>query len=365
MGLIAGPELSFSMQKESLSFLKELMRQPSPSGFEVPAQKIIRTRMRPFADKITTDVHGNVIGVLNAKARLKVMLAGHVDEIGLMITHIDNNGFIYFATIGGMDPVVAVGQRICILARRGIVRGVIGRKPIHLMDAAERGKGTQITDLWIDIGAKNKKDALKVVAIGDPVVIHPDFIEMRNGLISSRAFDDRIGAWVITEVLRALKGRKLNVALYAVSTVQEEVGLRGAITSAYHIHPQAGIAVDVGFASDCPGVDPKKVGEIALGKGPILHVGANINPVLGKLLVSTAKKQRISYQMQAEPRATGTDANPIQLTRGGCAAALVSIPNRYMHTPVEVVSLKDLEATVTLLAETIRALKGDESFVPQ
>ena len=352
------------MNKESLLFLKELMRQPSPSGFEVPAQKVIRARMQSSADKITTDVHGNVIGVLNEKAPLKVMLAGHVDEIGLMITHIDNKGFIYFATIGGMDPVVAVGQRVCIISQHGPVRGVIGRKPIHLMDPGEKGKELKMDDLWIDIGARDKKDALKAVNVGDPLVINPDFIEMRNGLVSSRAFDDRIGAWVIVEVLRTLKNRRLKVAVHAVSTVQEEVGLRGAITSAYNIHPDAGIAVDVGFASDCPGVDPKKVGDISLGKGPILHVGANINPVLGKLLITTAKKNRIRYQMQAEPRGTGTDANPIQLSRGGCAAALVSVPNRYMHTPVEVVSLKDLDASVALIAETILAMNGSESFIP-
>lgn len=352
------------MNKESLSFLKELMRQPSPSGFEVPAQKVIKARLKPFADKVATDVHGNVIGLLNEKAPLKVMLAGHVDEIGLMITHIDSNGFIYFAMIGGMDPVVAVGQRVCIISRRGSVRGVIGRKPIHLMDAGERGKELKIDDLWIDIGARNKKDAQQAVAVGDPIVVNPDFIEMRNGLVSSRAFDDRIGAWVIVEVLRALQGRKLNVAVYAVSTVQEEVGLRGAITSAFNIHPDAGIAVDVGFASDCPGVDPKRVGDIALGKGPILHIGANINPILGKMLIRTAVKNRIRYQMQAEPRGTGTDANPIQLARGGCAAALVSVPNRYMHTPVEVVSLKDLDATVALIARTLLAMQGTESFIP-
>ncbi len=352
------------MQKESFSFLKDLMRQPSPSGFEVPAQKVVKARMQMLADKVTTDVHGNVIGMLNEKAPLKVMLAGHVDEIGLMITHIDNNGYIYFATIGGLDPVVMVSQRVCILAKRKMVRGVIGRQPIHLQDPSERGKLIKTTDLWIDIGARNKQDALKAVAIGDPIVVHPDFIEMRNNLASSRAFDDRVGAWVVTEVLRALRGRRLNAAVYAVSTVQEELGKRGAVTSAYHIKPNVGIAVDVGFASDYPGSDLKRTGEIALGKGPILHIGANINPVLGKLLLATAKKNRLPYQIQAEPRATGTDADPIQLNRGGCAAALVSIPTRYMHSPVEVISLRDLDGAVTLIAETIRALQGNESFIP-
>lgn len=352
------------MNRESYSFLKTLMQQPSPSGFEVPAQKVIRERMKSFADKVTTDVHGNVIGVLNEKAAMKIMLAGHVDEIGLMITHVDNNGYLYFAVIGGCDPAVLISQRVCILASRGMVRGVVGRKPIHMMDQAERGKEIKLDDLWIDIGAKDRKDALKAVGVGDPVVIVPDFIELRNGLVSSRAFDDRVGAWVVAEVLRALSGKKIRVAVYAVSTVQEEVGLRGAITSAYAVKPDAGIAVDVGFASDFPAGEPKKTGEIALGKGPILHAGANINPIFGRMLCDTARKKGIKYQMQAEPRATGTDANAMQLARGGSAAALISIPNRYMHTSVEVVALADLEAAVALITETILSMSGRESFIP-
>ncbi len=352
------------MNQDSRKFLRELMMQPSPSGFETPAQKVVRSRMKGFADRVFTDVHGNVVGTLNENASIKVMLAGHVDEIGLMITHIDDKGFLYFAPIGGWDLVMAVGQRVCILCERETVSGVIGRKPIHHMEPDERDKKVKIDDLWIDIGASSRKDALKVVAVGNPVVISPDFLELRNSLISSRAFDDRVGAWVVTETLRLLKGRKLGVSVYAVSTVQEELGLRGATTSSYSIHPDAGIAVDVGFASDFPAGNPKKTGEISLGKGPILHAGANINPVLGKMLCATAKRKKIKYQMQAEPRATGTDANAMQLSRGGCAAALVSVPTRYMHSPVEVVSLKDLESSAELIAETVAAMTGRENFIP-
>jgi len=353
------------MNKDSYSFLKNLMQQPSPSGFEAPAQKIVRQRMKSFAGRVDGDVHGNVIGVLNDKAEMKVMLAGHVDEIGFMITHVDGNGYLFFAPIGGCDPVVMVGQRVCVMSARGLVRGVIGRKPIHLLEQSERSKEVKIEDLWIDIGARNRKDALKAVAVGDPVVVAPDFIELRNGLLSSRAFDDRIGAWVVAEVLRVLSGKKLKVAVYGVSTVQEEIGLRGAITSSYNVKPDVGIAIDVGFTSDFPGGDPKRTGEVHVGKGPILHVGANINPALGKMLCEVARKKRIKYQMQAEPRATGTDANAMQIVRGGCAAALVSVPNRYMHTPVEIVSVKDLDATVSLISETILSLTGRESFIPR
>jgi len=353
-----------AIAKDALSFLKELLQQPSPSGFEVPAQAVVRRRMKAVADTVTTDVHGNVIGAINERASLKVMLAGHVDEIGMMITHIDSNGYLYVATIGGWDPVQAVGQRIQVLAAKGVIPGVIGRKPIHLMEASEKSKELKIEDLWIDIGAKDKKDALKAVAVGDPAVIVPEFIELRNDLIAARGLDNRIGSWVVTEVLKYLQGKHPHVAVYAVSTVQEEIGLRGAITSTFNVHPHVGIAVDVGFASDCPTIDPKRVGDIGLNRGPILHQGPNINPVIGKLLCETARRKRIPWQMQAEPRSSGTDANAMQVVRGGCAASLVSIPNRYMHSPVEVISLRDLDNAVRLIGETILALKGNESFVP-
>ncbi len=352
------------MNTDALKFLKNLMQQPSPSGFEAPAQKVVRERMRMFADRVTTDVHGNVVGVLNESAPFKVMLAGHVDEIGLLITHIDEKGFVYFAAIGGWDAQMLLGQRVWIMSAKGRIPGIVGRKPIHLLDESERAKPVKLENLWIDIGAKNKADALKSVAVGDPVVIKQDFIELKNDLVAARAFDDRIGAWAVVETLGALRRHKLNVAVYAVSTVQEEVGLRGATTSAYNINPAVGIAVDVGFTSDSPGSDPKRVGDVAMNRGPILHQGANINPVLGKLLCNTARRKKIKFQMQAEPRGTGTDANVMQLARGGCAAALVSVPNRYMHSPVEVISLRDLNDTVKLLAETILTLTGRESFIP-
>lgn len=347
-----------------MQFLKNLMKQPSPSGFETPVQKVIKKRMSEFSDDIKVDVHGNIAASLNPGASRKIMLAGHMDEIGLMITHIDSNGFIYFAGIGGWDPLVAVSQRVIILAKKGEISGVIGRKPIHLIPSEDRNKGVKLEDLWIDIGAKNKKDAEKVVAIGDPVVIKPDFIELRNDLVSSRAFDDRCGAWVVVETLRYLAGKKIDVGVYAVCTVQEEVGLRGARTSGYNINPDAAIAVDVGFSSDFPEAMPKKTGDVKLGHGPVLHCGPNINPVLGEMLCSVARKKKIKYQMQAEPLATGTDANALQLTRSGCATALLSVPNRYMHSPVEVISLVDLENSVKLIGETLLGMTGKEDFTP-
>jgi len=353
------------MQKASLDFLREMMELPSPSGYEQPVQRVVRKRMKEFADEVTTDVHGNVIGSVNPKAKLRVMLSGHADEIGLMITHIDNEGYLYFAAVGGVDATLLPGLRIEIHAGGGRVIGVIGKKPIHMMDAKERTQAPKIQNLWIDIGAKDKKDAEKVIAVGDVATVVSNFEVLRNDIALSRGFDDRIGAFIVTEALAAVAKKKPKVAVFAVSTVQEELGLRGARTSAFSVDPHAGIAVDVGFASDYPGGDKKQNGKVDLGDGPILHKGPNINPVLGEHLLKTARKKRIPWQMQAEPSATGTDANAMQVNRGGVAAALVSVPNRYMHTPVELVSLKDVENTVKLLAEALLAMGAKMDFIPK
>jgi len=354
-----------ALAKQALEFLKLVMESPSPSGFEQPVQHAVKAYMKEFADDVRVDVHGNCMGVVNEGAPTRVMLAGHMDEIGLMITHIDGEGFLYFAAVGGVDDALLPGLRVEIHGDGGVVTGVIGKKPIHLMEPSERDKAFKVKDLWIDIGARDQKDAEKAVAVGDVITVKSSFEALRNDIALSRGFDDRIGAFVVVEALRALAKRKPKVAVYAVTTVQEELGLRGARTSAYSIDPHAGIAVDVGFASDYPGAEKKQIGTVKLGDGPILHRGANINPVLGELLVSTARKKRIPYQVQAEPRATGTDANAIQVSRGGVAAALVSVPNRYMHTPVELVSLKDVENAIGLLAETVWAMKAKMDFVPR
>jgi len=352
------------MDKTALAFLERLVAAPSPSGYEQPAQKLLRQRMGRFADAVRTDVHGNVIAELNPKARLRVMLAGHVDEIGFMGKHITDDGYIYIAAIGGFDPMVAVAQRVLIHGAKGPVQGVIGRKPIHLTERDERDKAPKMHDLWIDIGAKNRKDAEKAVRIGDCATIDAAMVRLRNGLIAARAFDDRMGAFIVAETLRKLKGRALKVAVYAVSTVQEEIGLRGARTSAYGIDPHVGIAVEVGHASDCPGVDAKRVGEAKLGGGPMVARGANINPVLFDRICATAKKAKIAIQLEGVPRGTGTDANAMQLTRSGVATALIAVPNRYMHSPVEVISTKDLDATSTLLAELLAAMPAKVDFTP-
>jgi putative aminopeptidase FrvX len=350
------------MNKQSEAFLKELLEAPSPSGFERPAAKVWTRYLKDHVDQLYGDVHGNTFAVLNPEAPFKFMLAGHVDEIGLMITHIDEKGYLYTAQIGGMDPALLIGQRVKILAEKGPVFGVVGRKAIHQMTPEERKKNVEMDNIWIDIGAKDRKDALKRVEIGDPMIIDVEYRRLNGDKVVSRATDDKAGAYVVAETMKELSKRKLAICVVGVATVQEEVGLRGAITSSYSVHPDAGIAVDVGFSSDHPDTNPKKTGEVKLGEGPILHRGPNINAIMEKDLFKIAKAKKIPYQVTAEPRGTGTDANAMQLSRGGAATALISIPNRYMHTPVEVISLTDMDNAVKLLTEFLSAHPAKKDY---
>jgi len=353
------------VRRESLQFLKDLIAAPSPSGFEQPAQAVVRERMAPYADEIRTDVHGNVIVIKNPQAEPRVMLAGHCDQVGFMVQHISEEGYLSFAAIGGADPVIVAGARVIIHNERRPVLGVVGRKPIHLLTPEERTKPTVALDkMFIDIGAKDRKAAEKLVALADPITYQADFQELDRDLVVAAGFDDKMGTFVCMEAFRMLARRKLECGLFAVSTVQEELGLRGARTSAFGIDPLVGIAVDVTHASDYPGCDKSQQGEMKVGEGPAIALGPNINPVVGKLLVRTAKEKKIAHQIDPAPRGTGTDANAIQINRAGVAAGLVSVPNRYMHTPVEVISLSDLEGAAKLVAETVAQITPRLDFTP-
>jgi len=353
------------VKKKSLEFLKSVLSSPSPSGYEQPVQKLWKDYTEEYAEEVYTDMHGNSVGILNKKAATRIMFAGHCDELGFLIKYIDEKGFLYFGPIGGYDETIVPGRRVTIHSGSEKIPGVIGKAPIHLIKPDDRKKGSQIEDLWIDIGAKDKKEAEALVSIGDPVTYMYDFLELKTGFAVARGFDDRIGSFVVAEVIRELsKSKSLKAAIYSVSTVQEEIGLRGAHTSAYGIDPKIGIAIDVTFATDHPGVEKKHVGEINLGGGPVIARGPNINPRVFELLVSAAKKNKIPYQVEGIPRSTGTDANAIQLTRAGVATGLVSIPLRYMHTPVETLDLNDVEATVKLLSAFSESIKDDTNLIP-
>ena len=353
------------IQKNAMKFLEELLNSSGPSGFEEETAGIYRNYLDKFCDKVETDVLGNTIGVLNPDAEFKVMLAGHYDEIGFQVVYIDDEGLLYFRPSGGIDKLTVPGTEIEVTTEKGKVPGVIGKKPIHLMKPKERDKAVELEDMWIDIGAENKKEAEKLVEIGDPVAVKPNFQLIGKNRVMSKGLDDRIGAFVAAETLRALSKRKLSVAVYGVGTVQEEVGLRGATTSTYDINPHVGFAIDVGFATDIPDIPHKLLGEIKLGKGPELNRSADNNVILGKMLRNIAKKHKIPYQEAASHRASGgTDTAQMQMTRAGVATALLSIPNRYMHTPVEVCDLRDAKGAVELLTETIAAMTGKETFIP-
>jgi endoglucanase len=352
------------MQEGSLAFLKSLLQTPSPSGFEQRIQEVVRTWARPFADEIRTDRHGNVIAARNPDGKPRIMLAGHCDQIGLMVQHVDDNGFLFVQPIGGWDMQILLGQNLTVWTRQGPVNGVVSRRATHLLTNDERNKVPQFTDIWIDIGVKNKEEAESLVTPGDPVTIALGVRELRNGLVTSPGLDDKVGVWTVMETLRLLQGQPLQAAVFCVSTVQEEIGLRGATTSAYGIHPTIGIAVDVCHATDTPGNDKKQVGDTRLASGPVVFRGANINPRVFDVLEKTAKGRELAFQVRGQPRATGTDANVIQLSRDGVAAGLIGIPNRYMHTPVEIVCLDDMDKAAQLLAEFCMSVTPQMDWTP-
>ncbi len=353
------------MNATATAFLKDLLNQPTPSGYEQPGQAVVSAYMRQYADDVRTDVHGNVHGVLNPDGAYRVMLAGHCDEIGLMIMHIDDKGLLYFSCVGGVNTALLQGERVRIHTTQGEIPGVIGAKPIHLMDDKDRaGKTWKAHELWIDIGAKNRKRAEKYVALGDVATIDSGWTDLLDGRVACRGFDDRIGAFIVTDVLRLLKNKPLKVAVHAVSTVQEEIGLRGGQTAAFSVAPKVGIAVDVGFATDQPDVDPKRMGEAILGGGPVMHRGPNFNPRLVSGLAKAAHDAKIKTQMQPIARGSGTDANVMQISRAGVAAGLLSVATRYIHSPVEILHLDDVRDTTRLIAAYLLGLDGSERFEP-
>ncbi len=344
-------------------FLSDLLASRSPTGTETEAANVIEKYVKPLADTFEKDVLGNRIATLG-KGKKKLMLAGHIDEIGLQVSYIDADGFLFFQQLGGHDNVMISGRAVCILTENGIVRGVTGKRAIHLMDAKERKEVPETHQIWIDIGATNRAEAEKMVSVGDPIVYDTSVVEMSNGCYASRAFDDKAGTYCVFETLRRLAKSKTkrDYTLVSVGTTQEEIGTRGAWTSSYAVDANVAIAVDVTHATDFPTCDCRKFGSIKLGVGVVISKGPNLNPVVTKRLIELAKKNKIPYQIEAEPRPTGTDARVIQTTRGGIPTGLLSIPLRYMHTPCEVANLADIKACVDLLEAFAKSLKNNDDF---
>jgi endoglucanase len=352
------------MHKASLEFLRALVNTPSPSGHETRGQRVWLDHVKPIADTTSSDAYGNCVAVLNPGGLPRLMLAAHADEIALAVNYVDDDGFLYVRRIGGVDPAITRAQRVIIHARSGPVRGVVGNVAPHLTRSDKDRKLPEMQDLFIDIGARNRKDALGLVRIGDPITLTDEFELLRGNLAVARAFDNRIGTWAVAEALRLLResGNKLRAEVCAVSNIMEEIGMFGARQIAYSLKPDVAVVVDVTHATDVPSVKKSTHGDVRLGAGPtVSHGGANHPDVVARL-ERVAKRRRISVQHEATSASTGTDTDAIFWTRGGIPSALVSLPNRYMHSPVELIHLGDLEQIPELLAAFALSLKKGENF---
>ena len=337
--------------------LERLLAAPSPSGYEAPGAAVWR-EAASFAELELDGIGSTIATVGDPDARPLLAVVGHIDEIGLVVTHVDEKGFLYFAPIGGWDAQILVGQRVRVETRDGSVPGVAGRKPIHLLRDEQRKKPVELRDMHVDIGAGDRDRALELVRIGDPVVIAADPVVLDGERLVSRSMDNRLGAYVALEALRRCHERgELAGRMAAIASVQEEIGLNGATTSAFAAEPDLAIAIDVTHATDAPGVEERELGSHPLGSGPVIGRGSTLSPKLFELLRETAERLEIDYTVEASGRRTGTDADAIHVSRAGVPTGLVSVPLRYMHSPVEMVDLADVEAAVELVAGFAAALE--------
>jgi len=352
------------MQKSSLEFLRTLVNTPSPVGHETRGQRVWLDYVKQYADETFSDAYGNCVAVLNKGGGPRVMLAGHADEIAMVVNYINDNGYIYVRRQGGVDAAITKAQRVVIHTRNGAVKGVVGNVAPHLTKHEGEHKVPKIHEIFIDIGVGSRKEAEQIVRIGDPITLAGEFDVLRGDLVVARAFDNRIGTFAVAEALRLVAESKvkLHCEVCAVSNVQEEVGLLGARQIAYSLHPEIALVVDVTHATDYPTVNKTHHGDTRIGKGPtVTHGGCN-HPEVVKRLEEVAARKKIPLQHEAMSASSGTDTDVIFWTRGGIASALISLPNRYMHSPVEVVSLRDLEMIPQLMAAFVQSIKRGEKF---
>lgn len=352
------------MREESLHFLRTLVNTPSPVGHEARGQRVWLDYAKQFADETFSDAYGNCVAVLNKGGSPRLMMSGHADEIAMAVNYIDDQGYLYVRKMGGVDAATTKAQRVVIHTRKGPVKGVVGNVAPHLMKDEKDPKPPKIHDLFIDIGVSSRKEAEQLVRTGDPITLTDEFDLLRNDLAVARAFDNRIGTFAVAEALRLLNesGTNLQAEVCAVSNVQEEVGLLGARQIAYSLKPDVALVVDVTHATDYPTVSKAQHGDTKVGHGPSLTHGGCNHPEVVARLEAVAKTKKIPLQHEAMSSTSGTDTDAIFWTRGGIASALISLPNRYMHSPVELVSLKDLEKIPALLAAFATSLKKGEEF---
>ena len=353
------------MNKDSLQFLETLVNTPSPSGHESRGLRVWLDYVDQFADETYSDSYGNCVAVLNKGGGPRLMLAGHADEIGMTVNYIDDKGYVYVRKLGGTNPAITKAQRLTIHTHKGPVKGVVGSVAPHLMKGDSSAKASpQMQDLFVDIGVSSRKAAEKVIRVGDPITLNDKFEILRDDLVIARAFDNRVGTWAVAETLRLLKNSKtkLNVEVCAVANTMEEVGLFGARQIAYSLHPEVALVMDVTHATDYPTVDKRQHGDINVGHGPTVTHGNCNHPEVIKRIEQVSKKLKINLQHEAISGTSGTDTDAIFWTRGGIPSGLISLPNRYMHSPVEVVSLNDLEQIPQIMAGFAKSIKKGEKF---
>ncbi len=359
----AGSVKEWGMQPSSLEFLKSLLNTVSVTSQEHPAQRVWLDYVTQFADRVETDAYGNAFAYLNEGGSPKIMVTGHSDEIGFMVQNISEDGFIYFTGVGGVDHTLVRGQRMQIQTKQGPILGVTGTLAPHMQDRGKDPEVPKLHDCFLDIGVKNKKEAEKLVRVGDVITFVDSFEILRGDIAVARGCDNRIGIFAAAEALRLLKKeKKLNACVVAVSTVQEEIGLHGASMVGYSVHPDAALVADVGQATDIPVVNKNRFGNVKLGKGPIIGRGSANHPVVVERLEEVARKAKIPLQYSTDPRGTGTDADAIFLQRGGIPSVSLGLPNRYMHSPVEMIHLGDLEQLARLMAGFCLGAKKNEKF---
>jgi endoglucanase len=338
---------------------------PSPTGNERTIQRLIRDRMQGVAQTIESDLHGNLMLGVHTDKKRRVMLAGHCDQLGFMVKYISPGGYITLDSLGGNDYGVLLGEHVVIYGRNGPITGVVGRKPIHFQTAQEMSTIPSLNNIWLDIGAHSAEEVYEHVRVGDYATYRLGVTDLLGDRISSPALDNKAGLWVCLETMRRCAQEDVNVALYAVSTVQEEIGARGAETAAYELKPEIGIAVDTYQATDDPsGTAPQQQTPIQLNGGPAIVTGPNANPLVSHMLYESARRLNIRHQVCPVPKGTGDCANAIQTARGAIAAASVGIPQRSMHTQVEVCALDDIENSVRLLVDFIKSIGEDTNFRP-
>lgn len=343
------------MNKE---LLRKILHTASPSGAEEEIQKSWRDEVSKYADEMMTDPAGNVIAVLNPEAPYKVLFAAHSDEICYMVKHIDESGMIAVDKAGGINPKLALGKSVRVLGTK-VLKGVIGVPPEH--KGGSKGE-VEVDQIRIDVGAENAEQVKEFVSVGDYVVYDFSYEELMNERIAGRGLDNRSGIFIFAEVLKRLAGEKLNVGLYMASTTNEETNMGGAYFAASKVRPNLAIACDVTFATDDGNSSKAKDGDVKLGEGPALSHGSQVNKKINRYLKKVAAEHNIPVQDELTPRTTGTDADRMRLTGDGVPVALISLPLRYMHSPAEVISLKDVQAEIDLIVSFVKSLKGEESW---